>query len=378
VTATPRLACRVLDRYDALATLRASWQALCDRFPRCTPFQRPEWLLPWVRHFGPAEPWIVVVHAVEDAGERLVGLVPLFRYERERGGTWQRVLALLGAGLSDHLDLLIEPGWERAVLDTVLHELARRRAEWDTCELDEQSLASPVLAGALPPGWSVEPASQSACPMLALPARVEELGAHVPASHVRRFEQYRRRARREGTLRFQRADARSRELLLDGLFRLHARRWQEQGLLGVLAQPGMREFHGEVTAEFCARGALGLYGLWLEDRQIACLYGLFEARTLCFYLSGFDPDAAHLSPGTLIVGMVIEDAITHGMTRFDFLRGSEPYKYWWGASDGDHAQVRVCLRWSEHPAPEPRAPGPRAPGPLLVTHAQDSLRYRST
>lgn len=362
-----RLSCRVLDRYQALSELRPGWEALCDRCPGCTPFQRPAWLLSWVRHFGPAEPWIVTVHAVDDAGERLVGLVPLFRYERERGGTWERVLALLGAGLSDHLDLLIEPGWEAAVLDAVLHELAGRSGEWDACELDEQPLASPLLGDALPPGWSAESVHQSACPALTLPARVEDLDQRVPEGHVRRFEQYRRRAQREGALRLQRADARSKDALLDGLFRLHAQRWQAVGEHGVLAQPGMREFHDDVTTELAARGALGLYGLWLEDRLIACLYGFFEARTLCFYLSGFDPDAAYLSPGTLIVGMVIEDAIARGMTRFDFLRGSEPYKYWWGASD--HGQVRVCLRWSGSRAPDHTRSAPRD---------HDRLRYSAT
>jgi CelD/BcsL family acetyltransferase involved in cellulose biosynthesis len=371
VTGKPRLSCRVLDRYHALSELRAPWQALCDRSPGCTPFQRPEWLLPWVQHFGPAEPWIVVVHVVEDAGERLVGLVPLFRYERERDGTWERVLALLGAGPSDHLAILIEPGWERAVLEAVLHELAERGKDWDTCDLDEQPLTSALLADALPPGWSAESAHQSACPVLGLPERLEELDRYVPESHLRRFEQYRRRARREGALRLQRADAHSRAQLLDGLFRLHARRWQELGELGVLAQPGLREFHDEVSKGFAARDALGLYGLWLEDRLIACLYGFFEARTLLFYLNGFDPDAAHLSPGTLIVGMVIEDAIARRMTRFDFLRGSEPYKYWWGASDHGHAQVRVCLRWSGNHAPALRTPASAPPD-------HDRLRYSST
>lgn len=367
---TARLSCRVLDGYHALPDLHARWQALCDRTPGCTPFQRPEWLLPWVRHFGPAEPWILTVHAVDGADERLVGLVPLFRYEREQDGTWKRVLALLGAGLSDHLDVLIEPGWERPALDAVLDELARRGTDWDRCELDEQQLASPLLGDALPPGWSAESAHQSACPVLALPQRLDELDQHVPESHLRRFRQYRRRAQREGVLRLERADAHSRNRLLDGLLQLHARRWHELGEHGVLARPGMREFHGEVTAGFAARAALGLYGLWLEDRLIACLYGLVEARTLCFYLSGFDPDAAHLSPGTLIVGMVIEDAIAHGMARFDFLRGSEPYKYWWGASEHGHAQVRVHLRWSATDAQRHSA----TPAP----HTHDRLRYSST
>jgi CelD/BcsL family acetyltransferase involved in cellulose biosynthesis len=337
-----RRACRMLDGYRELAALRASWQALCDRCPACTPFQRPDWLLPWVQHLGPDEPWILAVHA---AGQ-LVGLAPLFRYRREQDGRTQRVLALLGAGLSDHLDLLLAPGHERPALAALLAELHARRADWDVCELDEQQPCSPLAAGAPPSAcssaWTITVAQQSVCPLLPLPARVDQLGQHVPARHLQRFRQYRRRAEREGALRLERAGASDHRRLLEGLFRLHALRWQQSGEAGVLAQPEVRALHARAADAFAARDALALYGLWLDERLIACLYGFFEERTLCFYLSGFDPALAHLSPGTLLVGMVIEDAIARGMTAFDFLRGREPYKYWWGAAD--RVNVRVCLR----------------------------------
>ncbi len=353
----------MLAGYHELAALRASWQALCDRSPACTPFQRPDWLLPWVKYLGPAEPWILVAHSVDffvdlsvdhsaaHPVDRLVGLVPLFRYRREQDGRQQRVLTLLGAGISDHLDPLFEPGREEPALAAILAELHARRADWDVCELDEQQPSSPLAAGALPPGrspdwpgWSIDVSRQSVCPLLPLPPRVTQLDQHVPASHLQRFRHYQRRARREGVLRLEAAGERNRERLLEGLFRLHALRWQQSGEPGVLAQPHMDELHAEVAEAFAARDALALYGLWLDDWLIACLYGFFEARTLCFYISGFDPAAAHLDPGTLIVGMVIEDAIERGMTQFDFLRGGEPYKYWWGATD--RVNLRVCLRCS--------------------------------
>lgn len=336
-----QLPCRMLAGYDDLRAMRTRWQALCDRYPGCTPFQRPDWLLPWVQCLGPGEPWILAV----DAGEHLAALVPLFRYRRDQDGQPRRVLALLGAGVSDHLAPLLDPVHEQAAVAAILAELHARRADWDVCELDEQQPGSPLAAAALDaacsPRWSVGVSHQSVCPLLPLPSRVEQLDRHVPASHLRRFRRYRRCAGRHGELRLERAGASSHERLLDGLFRLHALRWQQSGQPGVLDQPHLRAFHGQVAEAFAARDALALYGLWLDDRLIACLYGFYEARTLCIYLTGFDPEVAHLNPGTLSVGMVIEDAIARGMTQLDFLRGSEPHKYWWGATD--RASVRVCL-----------------------------------
>lgn len=338
----------MLDGYHALPALRASWQALGDCCPWTTPFQRPEWLMPWVQHFGPTDPWLLVAHA-ED---RLVGLVPLFRYQRDAS----RVLALLGAGISDYVDALIAPGWERAVLAAVVAQLEARRAHWDMCELDDLRLASPLVtlvpgvtrglqAGVLPVGWTAQLGPCNVCPVLPLPPYRARLAQHVPERHLARFRRYLRRARREGALCLQRAtEARDVPPLLDGLFRLHGASWQRRGGPGVLDGAVMRSFHTEAAAGFAARNALALYGLWLDDHLIACLYGFHEGRTMYLYLGGFDPDWSHLNPGTLSVGLAIEDLIQRGMSRLDFLRGSEPHKYWWGAED--RCSVRVSLRWS--------------------------------
>ena len=52
-----------------------------------------------------------------------------------------------------------------------------------------------------------------------------------------------------------------------------------------------------------------------------------------YYIGGFDPSRARLSPGTIMIGHAIEEAIGAGARTFDFLRGREAYKYAWGAVD---------------------------------------------
>jgi CelD/BcsL family acetyltransferase involved in cellulose biosynthesis len=52
-----------------------------------------------------------------------------------------------------------------------------------------------------------------------------------------------------------------------------------------------------------------------------------------FYNAGIDPDARELSPGVVLTGRYMRHAIETGKRRFDFLRGDEPYKYEWGATD---------------------------------------------
>ncbi len=57
------------------------------------------------------------------------------------------------------------------------------------------------------------------------------------------------------------------------------------------------------------------------------------AETAYYYLQGFDFGWRWFSPGTQILGAVIEDALREGKKKIDFLRGRESYKYLWGASD---------------------------------------------
>ena len=46
-----------------------------------------------------------------------------------------------------------------------------------------------------------------------------------------------------------------------------------------------------------------------------------------------DPDARELSPGVTGAAAYLRDRLAAGRSRFDFLRGNEPYKYEWGAVD---------------------------------------------
>ena len=85
-------------------------------------------------------------------------------------------------------------------------------------------------------------------------------------------------------------------------------------------------------------GVLRLHALRLDGAIIATLYALADRpgrgdRRAYFYLGGFDPDCAALSPGALILGHAIEAAVREGAVAFDFLRGQEAYKLRWGARD---------------------------------------------
>ena len=89
-----------------------------------------------------------------------------------------------------------------------------------------------------------------------------------------------------------------------------------------------------------AVGSLRLAVLRVAGAAVAATYGFVSGGRLYCYLSGFDPAVAKLSPGAVLLGWVIDEAIGEGVEEIDFLRGAEDYKYLWGGVDRMNFRVR--------------------------------------
>ncbi len=318
---------RLLSHEHDIRELASEWQVLWNRCPNATTFQRPQWLIPWIEIFLPSTPFLIEIRC----NHMLVGIFPLLIYTRGS----ERVLAIMGGGVSDYLDALIDPYCEREVLAVFLTCIAQEISGWDRLELTDLHRRSTLLK--LQNGTTVHP--HDVCPALCLGA-AEDLRGVVPAHKRANLRNSRNRLTQAGTFRVDLATPANLLPMLESMFRLHASRWQEQGETGVLSDSDVREFHRRAAPALLAQGVLRLYGLFLEDQMIAALYTMFEKDSALLYLHGFNPDYSSYSPGTQVFRAAIEDAIRLGKGSVDFLRGQEPYKYSWGAEDVQ----TYCLR----------------------------------
>jgi CelD/BcsL family acetyltransferase involved in cellulose biosynthesis len=332
MTATRALSTRTITTFDELRRLAPEWSELWSRCTGATSFQRPEWVLSWTQASQPRE-----IYAIEARiNGVLAGLAPLFRYT---SGS-EKVLAPLGASISDYVDWIIDPVNETEVLNGIFDTLRRSDFVWDRLDLTDLPAASALLR-ALPPGWDCERSLETACPVLYLLSGARSVEDMVGSKHRHNLRTAARRTERAGKARIEIAEAESLSEFLHSMVELHTRRWAQCGNPGMLADNVIKEFHRIAAPALLQSGVLRLYGLRLNDRLIATLYALSERDIVYCYLQGFDSAYGELSPGAQILAAVINDAIRQGKTAVDFLRGREAYKYAWGAVDRETYRIRL-------------------------------------
>jgi CelD/BcsL family acetyltransferase involved in cellulose biosynthesis len=318
---------------ESLKRLGPEWDRLWQRCPNATPFQRPEWLLPWVEVFQPPEIWALEVRR----DRQLVGLAPLFINH----WTSQPVISTLGAYTSDYLDWLIEPACAGQILQSILEYLEADALAAAGLELSNVPQRSHLLRPEFLSRWGVEVTPDEACPVLRLPTTIEDLKSIAQNRQFRNFEKARRRAERIGQVQVEVATRQTLDELLEGLMKLHQARWTKLRMPGLLASDRAQEFHYRAARALLDQGVLRLWGLRLSGVLIGAMYTLAERNVVYCYLQGFDPDYAEFSPGVQMIGAVVEDAVREGKQAVDFLRGREAYKYAWGAQDEPSFRLRA-------------------------------------
>jgi CelD/BcsL family acetyltransferase involved in cellulose biosynthesis len=276
-----------------------------------------------MRTFAFSHPLLIEVRC----NDRLVGIAPFLIYQRES----ESVLALMGGGISDYLDILVDPAFADETLSVIWSQV-QKEPGWTTLDLTDLPATS-LLLHQWPGDCNFSKTFHDDCSGLSLPSKVEELKIILPFRQVRNLRNARNRLQRAGSANIEIATRETLPLFLDALFRLHGQRWALARQSGVFADPAIQSFHKIAGPQLLERGALRLYALRLNGRVIASLYALCERDTVRCYVQGFDPDYAVFSPGTHLLGSVITDAVREGKQRVDFLRGGEGYKQHWGVRE---------------------------------------------
>jgi CelD/BcsL family acetyltransferase involved in cellulose biosynthesis len=349
----------------------AAWDALAESTPWASPFSRHCVQRAWWDAYGATahDQTLVIVDAA--APETLLGIVPLMhRHELEPGdvaahttlrhqpGPTLRPVpesataVFFGASYhADYATVLAAPADLVAVCDAVVENLAATgQSRWDVVDLRRLRAGDPAtdaLANAFEwsaPGacWFVTREEEDVCPVVTLEPGMD-FEAFLGTLDKKERHEIRRKVRRAeaaGPVTLESSTTPIDDL--DAFIDLHQKRWGAEGLFPPTeGGAASRRFFAGLFEDCAPSGIVDLSFLSVGGRRIAAGVTFDDGKAVYYYNAGVDPDARDLSPGVVMVACYVQRAIALGRTRLDFLRGNEPYKYEWGATDSPIERLLV-------------------------------------
>jgi CelD/BcsL family acetyltransferase involved in cellulose biosynthesis len=336
VTASPETATgpsEILD-LDTASTgapgLREEWNRLAGQCRGTSYFQTADWVWSWWETVAQRAPtrvacWRTPAGELEAVAAVSRGRAVLHR----RLGLSVPALTLAGSGPgdADHCGAIAR---------------AERRAAVATW-LRSTVAGHTLVAAGIAPGIGIAPAGArfvegTPCPRLTLGPRPPRVGR---SSNFRtQLGRFARRIARTGvTFEWQPAGAVSPATVME-LFELHWRLRRNRGQSTTLEWQ-----HRELVLRCVDRAGTGRGPAAVVARKgddvVGVLLGFWWQGTFSAYQKGWEPSYAPFSIGSLLVAEAIGHSAAAGADTFDFLRGTEDYKYRFGAVDHDDATVVV-------------------------------------
>lgn len=315
----------VHDDPAAFAALARRWRTLVDRDPAASVFHTPQYLSLWWTEFGAgASPRIVEIAD----GDEMRGIAALALWPDGR---------LTFAGDHDTTDYrgpASAPEDRDEIAGAVLAAVADD--PWTTFEMDglaaDSGWIEALTAAAKDAGYSVSETAHEACPRLAIPnASFEEYLASLSGKLRHEIGRKARRLERDaGAFTIRLSTEQTLDDDLDKFFAMHR---TSEGQKGRFMHEGMASFFGNFGWMLFSQGWLRLAVLEIGGEPWAGVYAFRSGDSWDVWNSAFDHTRRELAPGMVLMGECIRLAAEEGCTGFDFLRGTEPYKYRFGAVD---------------------------------------------
>ncbi|MFN2588612.1 MAG: GNAT family N-acetyltransferase [Actinomycetota bacterium] len=325
-----------------------AWPELLARDPDRHVFGTPEWNRVWWEEFA-GDKELAVLEVRRDGAT--VAIIPLYRKtERDEGSAaggaaaTRNVLRFVGGiDLTDYLGPICASGERRDAAGALVEWLRSDAVDWD--ELDAHNMPVPLgfaeflveRADTCDFRFALDQEETSA--VLPLPADWQAYLGGLDSKERHELKRKRRRLEREHPhALFRTATA---ETLDDDLRTFVDMHRGAEGHKGHFMRSDVATFFERVARAFMPLGWLRLDFLEVDGRALASTFGFELDGVFYLYNSAYEPDAARLSPGLMLVSELVKQFIERGFEKVDFLRGPERYKYQLGSQAVPLNNVRV-------------------------------------
>ena len=326
-------ALRTVTTIDQFEQLRDAWDELTSE-----PLLSFAWHFSWwnsFQHLGQLQLFVL------EANGQVVGIAPFFL---DRWGG-QRRLRFLGSGktCTDFADLIVADGWRDRLVEEIAVHIVESMAmlELEGVTVDEPQKSFNQQLGSrfwrydieLEPSW-----------MLDLPDQWSDFMSGSKKSLKRKIKKAEKRlASDEFEIRTTLED-----LPLDEgwklLVELHQSRFQSKDMAGAFSDANFEQFLYDAVTMLDEKEQAEIVVAYHEGEPIGAHLILLGSSGPQLYQSGIQMAKAKSELGHLLITFEVRRAIEQGHSMFDFLRGNEPYKPYWGAVPHRLQSIRFVSR----------------------------------
>jgi CelD/BcsL family acetyltransferase involved in cellulose biosynthesis len=345
--ATPSIRIQAITDTQSFSELEAQWTTLTLE-SRASIFQTFDWQYYWWKHFGSADEHHLHILLFYES-ETLIGIAPFFIQSHLL--LHYRVFArlmLLGSGLqasgspvysldkegpSDILDLIIRPGYEHRVTSAMVDYWETHLHLWDELNLQNVREDGIIYQYLLPHlggrNYRIRKKITDICPKITLPDSAETI---IP----KLVEPDGDSKARSGISTLENDDYAIEDVSADRkvvsalqtLTHLHQKRWNAKGFPGLFSDSRFEQFQRDIIQALANKGWLWAKNVQYQGSNIATHLGFtFNGQTHT-YLSDHDYERIALSDTeSLVLGAMLNEAITSQCQVLDMGRGEAPYKF---------------------------------------------------
>jgi CelD/BcsL family acetyltransferase involved in cellulose biosynthesis len=317
--------------------LKDKWNFLLKESSSNTVFLTWEWVYTWWTIYKESKSLYLI--AAEENG-KLLGIAPLYVTKAGFFGIRNlkhiEFMCTLGP-CSEYLDLIVVKDKEKEVLEAIFDKIfSDKSLQWDVLNLTAMKESSRnlqlLMQYAKERGFLYNIYEKRVSPYIPLLSTIDEYYSSLSRKNRYNAKSYKKTILEDYPVSFNVVTAAEElENCFDSFISLHQKRWEEKDAPGSFAENRKEyaQFHHKISKLFFDNGWLYLAFLKVKENYIAAQYSFIYGNIMSCFQAGFDPEWSKYHVGSVLQSFVLEDIIGKKLVEFDFLRGTEDYKYRW-------------------------------------------------
>ena len=308
-----------------------------------------EWSWIWWKHFGAGKKLNILI--IESEGE-VIGIIPLMKVDHGLGLFKIHVLETIGSTNYNNVGLIPIKNNKEAMIALIKYfqeELSGNKSILRLTFVPANSYFLNLLRGhdhIDMKSTVIREKFMTLAPYISLPTTWEEYFSSLGKRRRKVLHRALRSLEKEHTFEFKHFTLDTMEEELGRYFKLHQARWQSINIRSIFSNPRMREFYIEIANHFSKKDWLYFSYLTIDGEMVSAEFGSIYNQKLYAFNAARDIRYLKYSVGHLHKMYLLQDAIRKQLVEFDFLKGAEPYKFYWTKSFRKYVQVIMFKKCS--------------------------------